>query len=141
MDQPRHVIPALGSIYRTFAPITEPLIRVIAGGSLAIHGFPILFGNTAAAAKFLESVGFENALFWAYVVGVVEVACGLCLAAGFLTRLVAAPIIGFLLIAIVTYHWQFGFAWENRGIEYPLFWRSWFSIFLYRAGDDGLSMR
>ena len=134
MDQPRHVIPALGSIYRTFAPITEPLIRGIAGGSLAIHGFPILFGNTAAAAKFLESVGFENALFWAYVVGVVEVACGLCLAAGFLTRLVAAPIIGFLLTAIVTYHWQFGFAWENRGIEYPLFWAIVVFHFLIQGG-------
>jgi len=134
MDQTRHVIPALASIYRTLAPITEPLIRVIAGGSLAIHGFPILFGNTAAAAKFLESVGFENALFWAYVVGVVEVACGLCLAAGFLTRLVAAPIIGFLLIAIVTYHWQFGFAWENRGIEYPLFWAIVVFHFLIQGG-------
>jgi putative oxidoreductase len=122
MDQPRLVIPALKGIYRTFAPITEPLIRVIAGGSLAVHGFPILFGNTAAAAKFLESVGFENALFWAYVVGVVEFVCGLCLAIGFLTRLVAVPIIGFLLTAIVTYHWQFGFAWESRGVEYPLFW-------------------
>jgi putative oxidoreductase len=134
MDQPRHAIPALERIYRTFAPITEPLIRVIAGGSLAIHGFPILFGNTAAAAKFLESVGFENALFWAYVVGVVELVCGLCLAAGFLTRLVAAPIIGFLLIAIVTYHWQFGFAWENRGIEYPLFWAIVVFHFLIRGG-------
>ena len=134
MDQPRHVIPALASIYRTLAPITEPLIRAIAGGSLAIHGFPILFGNTAAAAKFLESVGFENALFWAHVVGVVELVCGLCLAAGFLTRLVAAPIIGFLLIAIVTYHWQFGFAWENRGIEYPLFWAIVVFHFLIRGG-------
>ena len=134
MDQPRHVIPALGSIYRTLAPITEPLIRVIAGGSLAIHGFPILFGNTAAAAKFLESVGFENALFWAHVVGVVELVCGFCLAAGFLTRLVAAPIIGFLLIAIVTYHWQFGFAWENRGIEYPLFWAIVVFHFLIQGG-------
>ena len=134
MDQPRHVIPALESVYLTFAPITEPLVRVIAGGSLAIHGFPILFGNTAAAAKFLESVGFENALFWAYVVGVVELVCGLCLAAGFLTRLVAAPIIGFLLIAIVTYHWQFGFAWENRGIEYPLFWAIVVFHFLIRGG-------
>jgi len=134
MDQPRHVIPALGSIYRTLAPITEPLIRVIAGGSLAIHGFPILFGNTAAAAKFLESVGFENALFWTYVVGAVELVCGLCLAAGFLTRLVAAPIIEFLLIAIVTYHWQFGFAWENRGIEYPLFWAIVVFHFLIQGG-------
>jgi putative oxidoreductase len=133
MDQPRLVIPALESIYRTAAPITEPLIRVIAGGSLAIHGFPILFGNTAAAATFLESVGFENALFWAYVVGIVEFVCGLCLAIGFLTRLVAIPIIGFLLIAIVTYHWQFGFAWENRGIEYPLFWAIVVFHFLIRG--------
>ncbi len=121
MQQPRLIVPALGVIYRAAAWITEPLIRVVAGGSLTIHGFPILFGNTAAAAKFLESVGFENPLFWAYVVGVVEFVCGFCLAVGFLTRLVAVPIMGFLLIAIVTYHWQFGFAWENRGIEYPLF--------------------
>lgn len=56
MEQPRLVVPALGGLYRSVAWITEPLIRVIAGGSLAIHGFPILFGNTAAAAKFLESV-------------------------------------------------------------------------------------
>ncbi|MFZ0092445.1 MAG: DoxX family protein [Pseudolabrys sp.] len=134
MEQPRLLMPALGGIYRAFAPITEPLIRVVAGGSLAIHGFPILFGETAAAAKFLESVGFENALFWAYVVGVVEFVCGVCLALGFMTRLVAAPIIGFLLIAIVTYHWQFGFAWENRGIEYPLFWAIVVFRFLIRGG-------
>jgi putative oxidoreductase len=133
MDQPRLVVPALKSIYRTAAPITEPLIRVIAGGSLALHGFPILFGNTAAAAKFLENVGFENALFWTYVVGIVEFVCGICLAIGFLTRLAAIPIIGFLLIAIVTYHWQFGFAWENRGIEYPLFWAIVVFHFLIRG--------
>jgi putative oxidoreductase len=130
----RLLIPPLGVIYRTFAPITEPLIRVVAGGSLAMHGYPILFGNIAAAAKFLESAGFENGLFWAYVVGAVEFVCGLCLALGFLTRLVAAPIIGFLIIAIVTYHWQFGFAWENRGIEYPLFWSIVVLHFLVRGG-------
>jgi len=134
MDHPRLVIPAFECIYRAAAPITEPLMRMIAGGSLAIHGFPILFGNTSAAAKFLESIGFDNALFWAYVVGIVEFVCGLCLAIGFLTRLVAIPIIGFLLVAIVTYHRQFGFAWENRGIEYPLFWAIVVFHFLIHGG-------
>ncbi len=133
-QQPRLLIPALGVLYRTVAPVTEPLIRLVAGGSLAIHGFPILFGNKAAAAKFLESVGFHDGLFWSYIVGTVEFGCGLCLALGFLTRLVAAPIIGFLVIAIVTYHWQFGFAWENRGIEYPLFWSIVVLHFLVRGG-------
>jgi putative oxidoreductase len=134
MDAPRLLIPALGGIYRALAPITEPLIRVVAGGSLAIHGFPILFGNTDAAADFLDSVGFDNALFWAYVVGLVEFVCGICLALGFLTRLVAIPIIGFLVVAIVTFHWQFGFAWENRGIEYPLFWAIVVFHFLVHGG-------
>jgi putative oxidoreductase len=134
MQAPRLLIPALGSVYRALGPITEPLIRIVAGGSLAIHGFPILFGNTDAAADFLESVGFDNALFWAYVVGVVEFVCGLCLALGFLTRLVAVPIIGFLVVAIVTFHWQFGFAWENRGIEYPLFWAVVVFHFLVHGG-------
>jgi putative oxidoreductase len=132
--QTRLLIPAFGGIYSTFAAITEPLIRVVAGGSLAMHGFPILFGDIATAAKFLESVGFENALFWTYVVGIVEFVCGVCLALGFLTRLVAAPIIGFLAVAIVTYHWQFGFAWENRGIEYPLFWAIVVFHFLIHGG-------
>ncbi len=131
---PRLVIPAFGSLYRTLAPVTEPLVRVVAGGALAMHGYPILFGNTAAAAKFLESVGFADGLFWAYVVGTVEFACGLCLALGLLTRVVAVPIIGFLAIAIVTYHWQFGFAWENRGFEYPLFWAIVVFHFLVRGG-------
>jgi putative oxidoreductase len=63
LQQPQLLIPAFGVLYRRFAPVTEPLIRVV-----------------------------------------------------------AAPIMGFLVVAIVTYHWQFGFAWENRGIEYSLFW-------------------
>ena len=103
---------------------------MVAGGSLAIHGYPILFGNKAAAAKFLESVGFQDGLFWTYIVGTVEFVCGLCLALGLLTRLVAAPIIGFLVIAIITYHWQFGFRMGeprhripavlvDRGIAFP----------------------
>jgi len=135
MEQPqRLVFPSLGGLYRALAPVTEPLIRLVAGGSLAIHGYPILFGDTAAAAKFLGSVGFSNPLFFAYVVGVVEFVCGLCLALGFLTRLAALPVIGFLVIAIVTYHWQFGFHWENRGIEYPLFWAIVVLHFLVRGG-------
>jgi putative oxidoreductase len=133
-QRPQLLIPAFGALYRTFAPITEPLIRVTAGASLAIHGYPILFGNKAGAAKFLASVGFQDGLFWTYIVGTVEFVCGLCLALGLLTRVVAAPIIGFLVVAIVTYHWQLGFAWENRGIEYPLFWSIVVLHFLVRGG-------
>src|SRR5215510_10823094 len=113
-ETPRLVVPALGNLYRALAPCTEPLIRVVAGASLAYHGYPILFGNTAGAAQFLGSVGFHPPLFWA--------------------RVVAVPIIIFLVVSIVSYHWQFGFRWENRGIEYPLFWAIVVFHFLVRGG-------
>lgn len=134
MLEQRLVFPLLGPVYRALRPVTEPLIRFVAGGALILHGYPILFGNTAGAARFFESVGFTHGLFWAYVVGTMELVCGLCLAIGFLTRVVAVPIIGFLVIAIATYHWKFGFAWENRGYEYPLFWSVVVAHFLVRGG-------
>ncbi len=107
---------------RSSRRITELLIRLIAGGSLAFHGYQILFGNIEGAARFFESVGFDNGLMWAWVVGILEFVCGLLLALGLFTRLAAGPIIVFLIVAIVTYHWEYGYNWEARGIEYPLFW-------------------
>ena len=58
------------------------LIRLVAGGSLAIHGYPILFGDIAGSAKFLASVGLSHGGFWVFLVGLVEFGGGLCLALG-----------------------------------------------------------
>ncbi len=131
-DAPRLLIPALGGIYRALAPFTELAVRVVAGVSLIAHGYPKLFVNPAANAAFFEQAGFTPGMFWAIVVGLTETAGGLCLAAGFLTRLVAVPILIFLLTAI-TYHWQFGFYWNARGIEYPLFFALVVLNFLIRG--------
>lgn len=133
-QQSRLIIPALGRLYAALAPVTEPLIRLMAGGSLAFHGSQILFGNIEGAGRFFESVGFDHGLFWAWVVGLLELVCGLCLALGLLTRLVAAPIIVFLIVAIFTYHLDFGYNWESRGIEFPLFWLLVVLHFLIRGG-------
>jgi putative oxidoreductase len=121
-ESPKLLIPPLGRVYGALWPVTEPLIRLMAGGSLAFHGYQILFGNIEGAARFFESVGFERGLMWAVVVGLLELVCGLLLALGLLTRLAAGSILVFLIVAIVTYHWEFGYNWEGRGIEYPLFW-------------------
>ena len=131
---PKLIVPQLGRIYDALWPITEPLIRLMAGGSLAYHGYQILFGNIEGAARFFESVGFEHGLLWATVVGVLELVCGLFLAVGLLTRLAAGPILVFLIVAIVTYHWDFGYNWESRGIEFPLFWALVVFHFFVRGG-------
>ena len=40
----------------------------------------------------------------------------------------------FLIVAIVTYHWELGYNWESRGIEYPLFWAIVALHFLIHGG-------
>jgi putative oxidoreductase len=133
-DSPKLLIPAFGYLYTLFAPITEPLIRLMAGGSLAFHGYQILFGNIEGAGRFFESIDFENGLMWAWIVGILEFGCGLLLAVGLFTRLAAGPIIVFMIVAIVTYHWDNGYNWESRGIEFPLFWAIVVVHFLVRGG-------
>ena len=128
------LISPFGRIYDTFRPITELLIRLMAGGSLAFHGYQILFGNIEGAGRFFESLGFDNGLLWAWVVGILEFGGGLLLALGLLTRIAAATILVFLVVAIVIYHWPFGFNWEARGIEYPLFWAIVVFHFLIQGG-------
>ena len=64
---------------------------------------------------------FSPGLFWAVAVALTETVGGLFLAIGFLTRLVCLPILIFLVNSI-SYHWEFGYYWNDKGIEYPLFW-------------------
>ena len=133
MADTKLLIPALGGIYRALAPATGALVRVISGLSLVAHGYPKLFVNPAGNAAFFEQAGFKPGMFWAIAVGLTEMVGGLCLAAGFLTRLVCVPILIFLLTA-VAYHWQFGFYWNTRGIEFPLFWSVVTLHFLIHGG-------
>lgn len=129
----RLVFPALDGIYRRLTPVTEVLIRLCAGLSLAAHGFPKLFGETAANAAFFEQAGFRPALFFTIMTGCVEFFGGICLAAGLLTRLVAVPILIFLIVAVI-FHTQYGFYWNKLGFEYPLFWSIVVFHFLVRGG-------
>jgi len=129
----RLVVPALGPAYRAMAPVTEMLVRLCAGVSLAVHGGTILFGNHEAFARFFESAGFVPGLFWTFAVALTQFVGGLLLALGFLTRIVAVPILIFLLTAIA-YHWQFGFYWDIKGYEYPLFWALVTLHFIARGG-------
>jgi putative oxidoreductase len=132
-ESPRLLIPALGRLYDCLAPFTALFIRVVAGVSLAAHGFPKLFGATAANAAFFEQAGFHPALFWTVLTGCVEFFGGVCLAAGLLTRVVAVPILVFLLVA-VSFHWANGFYWNRLGFEYPLFWSIVVLHFLVHGG-------
>lgn len=132
MAEQRLLVPALGRIYRALAPFTELLVRVVAGLSLVAHGYPKFFA-LGANAEFFDKAGFSPGWLWAIAVALTECIGGLFLAMGFLTRLVCVPILLFLLTAIY-YHSQFGFYWNSRGFEYPLFWSIVVFHFLIHGG-------
>jgi putative oxidoreductase len=129
------IVPALARVYDALRPFTEALIRLVAGLSLAAHGYPKLFADPTRTGEWFESIGWEPGLAWAIAVGLVEFVGGVCLALGLATRVVAVPVLVFLLTAIA-HHWPSGFYWNIQGFEYPLFWAIVVFHFLVRGGGD-----
>jgi len=117
---PKLLDPVLGTFYSAFSAYTEPLIRAFAGFALVAHGLP-KFMDLGGSAATLQEIGYWPGMFWAVAVALTETVGGLFLGIGFLTRLVCLPILIFLVNA-VSYHWQFGYYWNDGGIEMPLFW-------------------
>jgi putative oxidoreductase len=99
------------------------IMRVCIGVMFMGHGSQKLFGlfggpGINGFAKFLGSIGFAPAVFWAYVAGCTELVGGLFLVLGLFTRGAAAWLCGFMLIAAVKVHLKNGFFLQNGGIEY-----------------------
>jgi putative oxidoreductase len=101
------------------------LIRLIVGLLLAGHGAKKLFGwfdgpGLAGTSASFESLGYRHARTMAAVAGMTELVAGGALAAGALTPLAAAGIIGLMINAAVAAHGTNGLWGENGGYEYPL---------------------
>jgi putative oxidoreductase len=119
------------------------LLRIVAGITLAAHGYPKLFGGPgkhppALLAKAmgpnyppaversgpgfvtaLEKMGVPNPGAAATASGLTEFAGGLALAAGFLTRPVAAAVAFNMAVATYKAHWKNGF-YGQGGFEFSL---------------------
>ena len=136
---PRRIIRPLDSLYNALEPFALPMIRVTSGLLLVPHGCQKLFGwfggtGLEAAGQGFASMGFAPGHFWAALVALTEVAGGLCLALGLLTRPAAAAIAIFMAVAVVQVHWPNGFFWTDKGFEYPLLWGIVALAFVIRGG-------
>lgn len=119
----RYVFGALGEIWEGLGPYAYPLIRITAGAMLMPHGWGKLFGGgLAGTTAFMGQVGLEPAYPLALYIALLEFVGGALLVLGFLTRLVAIQVVGFMAVAAFHVHWPNGFLWTNAGFEYPLFW-------------------
>jgi len=136
MDKSKLIVPALGGIYEKLSPYSWLLVRVTAGVLLIPHGYAKLFtpGAIDGTAAFMGSLGLVPGVFWAWVIALLEFAGGIMLAVGFLTRPIAAMVVGFMAVAAFYVHWGNGFFWNSGGFEYPLMWGVVALAILIRGG-------
>lgn len=99
------------------------ILRLATGGMIFMHGYNHFFGGgrLPGAGRWFDSLGIHPGLFHAWVTAVVEVSSGVLLAAGLLTPLAAAGVIGILAVAIMVLHRKNGFFIIKEGWEYAAF--------------------
>jgi len=101
------------------------LLRMVVGGLFVGHGTQKLFGwfgghGLEATSQGFEQMGLRPGKTNAIAAGAGEAAGGALLAAGFLTPLAAASIIGTMLVAMHRVHLKNGPWVTNGGYEYNL---------------------
>jgi putative oxidoreductase len=81
--------------------IAYALLRIVAGLMFSFHGMQKLFG---VLSQFKPPVGSQ---LW--FGGIIELVCGLAIAAGLLTRWAALLASGTMAVAYVQFHWKLDF--------------------------------
>ncbi|KQZ15114.1 DoxX family protein [Mesorhizobium sp. Root554] len=128
----RLLIPAMGNIYSALHDLAETLLRVVAGGFLAIHGSQKIV-DPFGAVGMVEGLGFYPGTFWSPLLSVTEFFGGILIAIGFLTR--PASFAGMIILLVtVWFHWIVqgqGFS----GAEKSLLWAAALFFFVIRGGN------
>jgi len=133
LSTPKPILPICAAIYRPFAPLSYAFMRFCTGAIFIPHGMQKLLGG-AAADKFVVALGLADPAPWAGAMGILELAGGIMLALGLLTRPVALLFTAELLAMIFAVHSHNGFAWSNGGIQYPLLLLALCLAALFRGG-------
>ena len=92
------------------------------GGMIFAHGYNHFFGGgrLPGAGRWFDSLGIRPGIFHAWVTATVEVGAGAMFAAGLLTPLAAAGIVGIMAVAGIVVHRTNGFFITKEGYEYVL---------------------
>lgn len=87
------------------------ILRLCLGLFLAYHGYNKIFGGggLSGTAGWFGSIGMKWPRLQARLAAATEIGAGLMLAAGLLTPLAAAGVIGIMIVAIVVAHAKVGF--------------------------------
>jgi len=94
--------PSLNRLLDSKAPASTVLIRLMVGGVFLSEGIQKFLEPVSRGAGRFERIGLPAAEILGVLVGATEIACGLLLLLGLLTRLASIPLIATMLVAIVT---------------------------------------
>lgn len=96
------------------------VLRLVFGLFLAYHGYNKVASGITGTEGWFRSIGFKWPGVQARLAAATEMGAGVLFAAGLLTPLAAAGMIGVMLVAIVVAHWKVGFFIfkPNQGWEY-----------------------
>lgn len=92
-------------------------LRLVFGLFLAYHGYNKVFGGNglAGTAKWFGGIGMKWPKWQARIAATTEIGAGLLFAAGLITPVAAAGMIGLMIVAIVVAHWKVGFFIFKQG--------------------------
>jgi putative oxidoreductase len=98
------------------------ILRVVAGLTLAAHGYNKFFGGgrIPGTARWFDSMGMRPGKVHAVLAASMEMTSGVLLAAGLLTPFAAAGFVGLMFVAAWTVHRPNGFFIVKEGYEYTL---------------------
>ena len=87
------------------------VVRLVFGLFLSYHGYNKVFGGggLAGTAEWFSGIGMKWPQWQARIAATTEIGGGLLFAAGLLTPLAAAAMIGLMTVAIIVAHWRNGF--------------------------------
>jgi putative oxidoreductase len=119
-DEPRLFFPGLAGFYRSMSDLWYPMIRIVIGAILLVHGLSKLGAGLADVANYFAGHGLHPARGFAFVAIALETVGAVCIILGLFTRFVAAVITIGLVIVIVMVHLPNGFFVNENGLEYAL---------------------
>jgi putative oxidoreductase len=119
--EPRPLLASLSGLYDYAIPLSWPLVRIAAGGILAVHGWAKVMGFANFVPVF-DKMGYQPATLIVALLLVVEFVGGIAIALGLFTRLFAAA--AAIEMAEITFdvYWSHGFNWTRTGYEFTLMW-------------------
>jgi putative oxidoreductase len=134
----RRIIPALKPITDALAEPAYALTRFVTGAFLVPHGMWKLFGITGGTKeemiRFFSRIGLEPAALLVNLVGAIELAGGILIALGLLTRPAAALAAVTTATAALYFHLPLGFYVEPGGVEFAGLWAIVLLMITIRGG-------